>query len=275
MFFLLSKTLDAFLQPLTWALLLIAIAMLAARARTVEAVAPGKRTFWPKPGTRLRRGVDRVARAALPVAFGALLVFSLEPTSNALVRMLEVDAPRTQKPGVTYDAVILLGGLVEDRVDSHGTVAYNDNVERLHGTYEVLRSGQARFAIVSGGSWANTVPEATTLAAELIRLGIEPERVLIEDKSRNTRENALFSAEIIRDRKLEKLLVVTSAFHMQRAVRCFEVVGLAVDALPVDYKSYDPAHFSGSFIPRSKSLFESSYAIRELAGRVVYRLSGR
>ena len=275
MFFLLSKTLDAFLSPLTWALLLVALSLHAGRARSVEALHPGKRTFWPKPGTRLRRGADRLSRAALPVTLVGLLVFSLEPTSNTLLRSLEADAPRTQKPGFTYDAVIVLGGLVEDRTDSHGAVAYNENVERLLGAYDVLARNEARFAILSGGSWANEVAEADTLANELERFGIDRSRLIVEGRSRNTRENALYSAEIVRARGFSSVLLVTSAFHMQRSLRCFDQVGLTVDALPVDYKSYDPARYSGSFIPRSKSLYESSYAIRELAGRVVYRLTGR
>ena len=264
MFFLLSKTLDAFLTPLVWALLLIAVAMLS-RTR-----------FWPKPGTRLRRGADRVARFALPVTFVLLFVFSLEPVSNRLLRSLEVDAPSTKKPGFTYDAVILLGGLVEDRTDTHNGVAYNDNVERLNGTFDVLKRGEARFAILSGGSWnADTEPEGKTLADELVRMGIDRDRLLVEDRSRNTRENALFSADIIRARGLHSLLLVTSAFHMKRALRCFETVGLDVDTMPVDFKSYDPDRFTGSFIPRSKSLHESSVALREGAGRVVYKLTGR
>ena len=66
MFFLLSKTLDAFLGPLTWAFLFLIVAMLS-RSR-----------FWPKPGTRLRRGADAVSRVALPITFVLLLVFSLD-----------------------------------------------------------------------------------------------------------------------------------------------------------------------------------------------------
>lgn len=264
MFFLLSKTLDAFLTPLVWALLLIAVAMLS-RTR-----------FWPKAGTRLGRGAGLVARLALPVAFALLLVFSLEPVSNRMIRSLEVDAPSTKKAGFTYDAVILLGGLIEDRTDTHNGVAYNENVERLHGTFDVLTRGEARYAILSGGSWSpDSEAEGKTLADELVRMGIDRDRLLIEDRSRNTRENAQLSAVIVRERGFQSLLLVTSAFHMQRSLRCFETVGLAVDTMPVDFKSYDPQRFSGSFIPRSKSLHESSVALREHAGRLVYALTGR
>ncbi len=264
MFFLLSKTLDAFLGPLTWAFLFLIVAMLS-RSR-----------FWPKPGTRLRRGADAVSRVALPITFVLLLVFSLEPVSNRMLRSLEVDAPSTRKPGFTYDAVILLGGLVEDRIDTHNGVAYNDNVERLHGAFDVLKRGEARYAILSGGSWNNDArAEGETLADELERLGIARDRLIVEGTSRNTRENALFSADLVKARGLHSLLLVTSAFHMKRALRCFQNVGIEVDTMPVDYKSYDPSAYAGSFIPRSKSLHDSSYALRELAGRVVYQLTGR
>lgn len=274
MFFVLSKTLDVFLSPLSWALCWLLFALWASRARRLEAVGPRPR-LWPKVGTRLRRGVDRLAALSLPLSLGILLVFSLEPVSNALTRSLEVDAPNSDREGKVYDAVVLLGGLVEDRTDSHNGVAYNENVERLHGTYEVLAQGQAKFAILSGGSWASTIPEAKVLAEELARMGIAKERLIAEERSRNTRENAVYTAEIIRERGFRSILLVTSAFHMRRALRCFQVVGLEPDTMPVDYKSYDPARFSGSLLPRTRSLHDSSYALRELAGRVVYGLTGR
>ena len=263
MFFLLSKTLDAFLSPLTWCILLVAIAWLQ-RTR-----------LWPKPATRFRRVADGVARVALPLVLVMLVLFSFEPFSNRLVRSLEVDAPDTKKPGFTYDAVILLGGLVEDRTDTHNGAAYNDNVERLLGTFDVLRRNEARYAILSGGSWTSAEPEARTLADELVRLGIDRSRLFTEEKSRNTEENARFSAVVVKEHDLHSLLLVTSAFHMQRARKCFERAGLQVDTMPVDYKSYDPAHVSGLWIPRAKSFQESGAAFRELAGRVVYGVTGR
>ena len=289
MFFALSKTLDLLLSPLVWALILISMAMLAKRARRLESAsgasprksevpvcypAHGPR-WWPRPGTRLRRGADLLDAAALPLACVILYVFSMEVVSNRLVRALEIDAPDSKREGQVYDAVILLGGLVLDRVDTHNGVSYNENVERLHGTYDVLARGEAKRAILSGGSWADTTPEAVTLADELVRMGIARERLLIEERSRNTRENALYTAEIVRREGMTSLLLVTSAFHMQRSLGCFEAVGLHPDTMPVDYKSYDPARFRGSFLPRTTSLDNSTMALRELAGRVVYRLTGR
>ena len=83
---------------------------------------------------------------------------------------------------------------------------------------------------------------------ELIDWGIAPERVVIEDQSRNTRENAVESARVARERGWKTILVVTSAFHMERALGCFRAVGLEVDALPVDQRGYDPGW--QSWLPR-------------------------
>jgi uncharacterized SAM-binding protein YcdF (DUF218 family) len=112
------------------------------------------------------------------------------------------------------------------------------------------------------------------LASQLEAWGIERSRLFVEDKSRNTRENALFSKQIVDARHLRTLLLVTSALHEPRAVACFREVGLDVDTLPVDYHSYDPSQTSGSFIPRADKLADSVGALRELIGRFVYRIVG-
>lgn len=256
MFFILSKTLDWLLSPISWVVL---IALFAWWSRRRPPRWAWLRWLSPKAPLLL-----------------AVLVWILgsEAVSNRLVRALEASAEITQKPGHVYDAVVLLGGMVEDRADSQNGVSYNDNVERLLVTYEVLRRGEARRVIVSGGSWGDTPAEARTLGDELVRLGVEPERIVLEEESKNTRENAERTASIVRREGMQSLLLVTSAFHMARAQACFVAADLQVDTLPADYKSYDPARFSGSFLPRSKHFHESSWALRELAGRLIYRLVG-
>ena len=119
--------------------------------------------------------------------------------------------------------------------------------------------------------------EAHVLRQQLIDWGIAPERVAMEDQSRNTRENAVESARVARERGWKSILVVTSAFHMERALGCFKAVGLEVDALPVDQRGYDPARFSGSWqswLPRVGNLAQSAHALHEMAGRLIYRVRG-
>jgi len=252
-FFWLSKTLDLLLCPLTWALALLALALAGSEARV-----------------RGRR------RSLVAAAVAVLVVFSLEPVANGLERALERAAPNTYRADVTYDAVILLGGVVE-RASVSGTPAYNDNVERLLVTYDLLRAGRARSVIVSGGVLDPTVPsltEAGVLGAQLVDWGIAADRVVIEARARNTHDNAVESQRITEARGWTRLLVVTSAFHMPRAIGCFRAVGLPVDALPVDYRAYDPSRFSGSWLPRASALERSTTVLREWFGRAVYRLRG-
>lgn len=104
--------------------------------------------------------------------------------------------------------------------------------------------------------------------------GIAEERLLLEERSRNTRENARYTAEVAQGRGWSRLLLVTSAYHMQRSQECFAAAGLAVHTLPVDWRTSaaDPLH---GFAPRARALEVSTASLREWVGRWVYRLTAR
>ena len=117
--------------------------------------------------------------------------------------------------------------------------------------------------------------EARVLARQIAAWGVDPSRVLIEDRARNTHENAVYSQRLAKERGFEKVLVVTSAFHMRRAAECFEAVGMKVDTLAVDFRAHsDAGPGSDSWLPRAGYLAESSKTIREMAGLHIYRLQG-
>ena len=253
MFFVLSKALDHAFAPLSWAIALLVVAIVLGRRRPVAS--------------------RRLTVAAVVV----LGVFSLEPVSNRLVRVLESRAPRTVRDDVTYDAALLLAGFVEEQpTGEHGAPSYSDAVERLLVTFDLLRTGRARYAIVSGGlpDRAAKVVESRVLADQLVAWGIARERVIVDRTALNTRDNAVESARLARERGFERLVVVTSAFHMPRALGCFRAVGLPVDALPVDYRSFDPATHGWDGQPRVTYLHQSTLGLREMAGGVVYRVMG-
>jgi uncharacterized SAM-binding protein YcdF (DUF218 family) len=251
-FYVLSKTLDVVLTPLAWSILLITAGAFGAKSSS--------RGRWLSAG-----------------GIFVLLFFSLEPVSNALYWRLENPPLRTAPAGASYDVVVLLGGLVDDRIQAtYGQRAFNDNNERLLETFDLLRKGTARYAIVSGTSaTANQtrITEAGALAEQLVAWGIDRDRVVIEDRARNTYENAVDSSAIVRERGWKNVLIVTSAFHMPRAYGCFRAVGLYVDTLPVDFRSY-ASPFSGEWIPRARYLEASTGAIREWSGRAIYRARG-
>jgi uncharacterized SAM-binding protein YcdF (DUF218 family) len=246
-FYALSKTLDAFLSPLTWAILLC----LASFVRRYE----------------------RWTRWAPAVSAGLLYVFSTGFVSNALLGHLERAAARTMRDGVVYDAAILLGGCV-----SHGATqtwdmpSYNDSVERLLATFELLRNGRARSVIISGGrsDADDPIVEARVLGKQLEDWGIERDRIILEERARNTRENATESKRIAAERQFHTLLMITSARHVPRALESFRRVGLDPDTLPVDYRSTHKSS-SRSLLPRSDDLDVSVHTLREILGGWIYR----
>lgn len=251
MFFFLSKVLDVFLSPLSWALgLVIASAFVERR--------------------RLARGL------ALGGVF-VLWFFATGCVSGQLQRTLEAPPTKTLRADVSYDAVIVLGGLVDDdATDAWGMPAYNDNVERLLVAYDLLRTDRAKFAILSSGVGhiGSGTPEADILLEQLAAWGIPRERLIAERTSRNTHENAVESQRVVVARAFHDIVMITSAFHMPRAVGCFRKIGLSVDALPVDYRS-SPARFNlQELFPRAGGLHTSAHAFHEFAGRGIYRLRG-
>lgn len=248
MFFFLSKTADILLAPLTWGMLLCLL------------------------GTCRKRPWMRWS-PALGVA--VLALFSLEPVANALLVHLETQAVRTVRRNVTYDAVILLGGPVSHApTQAHGVPSYKDSVERLLVSYDLLRAGRAKKIIVTGGfGWpGDRVNEAQVLARQLQDWGIARERIVLETRAVNTRENAVESERLVKRLGYRTLLLVTSAYHMPRALDCFRAVGLKVDALPVDFRSGNTR--TNEWLPRATGLETSTSVLREVFGRWVYRLKG-
>jgi uncharacterized SAM-binding protein YcdF (DUF218 family) len=246
-FFFFSKILDILFSPLTWAILLCLSGVFARNSR-------------------LTKGAPFLAAVVL-------CLFSMEPVSNRLVRWTEASAPRTYRTDTKYDAVIVLGGLLEHRqTASTGALSYNDGVERLLVAYDLLRTDRARYAVLSGGTDGKDDPivESRELARQLESWGIARERLLTEGGSRNTRENAGFSARLVRDHKLTTLVLITSAAHMPRALAAFQAEGLSPYTFPVDYRGFDPEKADEKWLPRAQALAASTSALREMMGRAVY-----
>jgi uncharacterized SAM-binding protein YcdF (DUF218 family) len=222
----------------------------------------------------------RVAFALPAVALGVLLLFASPPVAVRLVRGLELAAPATMKPDVTYDVVIVLGGGVDpDITVETGRTAFREGAERMITAFDLLRAGRAKNVLLSGGPWgdphrAGVRSEAGVMADQLEAWGIDAARIAVEERSKNTHENAVESLRIVRERGWERVLLVTSAAHMPRAFACFVHEGLHVDALPVDFWAADPAHRPPGWLPRAWAMLESTQILHEWAGRAVYRARG-
>ncbi len=248
MFYALSKTLDLALSPLAWSL---ALGLLA---------------LWSFGQRR------RLAYVLGMASWTLLYVPSTATCARALWLAAEAyDAPRA-RVGIRYDAVVVLGGFAQLAPEST-TIEYATGVDRLFRAFDLLRTGRADKAVIVAGSETKPV-EAELIGRTLQNLGIAPERLILGTKSRNTRQNALEAQSLAKRHKLRKLVVVTSAFHVQRAYECFRAVGLRPDVLAADFSAPRQGSIFEMLAPRAAHLDLSERALREFAGRWVYRLQG-
>lgn len=128
----------------------------------------------------------------------------------------------------------------------------------------LLENPQVR-CIVTGGQGSNEpCPEALTAKNALIRRGVDPERIYMEDKSRNTRQNLAYAMDIARERGLDtKVAVVSQNFHMYRALRLARSAGFEAYALPADTDwIIFPSYYGRELMSLTK------WYLEELAGRV-------
>jgi uncharacterized SAM-binding protein YcdF (DUF218 family) len=248
-FLTLSKLLDLLAAPLTWAILLLVLSVVL-------------------------RGRPRASVGSGLLALALLVVFSSEKVANGLQRALEAGARTTMRDAITYDALVLLGGLGDDPASrATGELQLNEGGDRLVRTYDLLRAGKARHVVVSAGLLrpeAGRRTEAELVAEKLASWGIPADRILVESRARNTRENAEEVARIVKERGFETVLVVTSAGHLPRAMGSFRAAGLTPDAFPVDRRAGQGGHW----LPRAHALDQSTDALREFTGRVVYWVMG-
>jgi len=217
--------------------------------------------------------------AWLSGAAAALYLLSgFSPIGNWLILPLE---QRFSRPELTapVDGIIVLGGSVDTRVSKgRGFTALNEAAERLsEGAALARRFPNARL-VFTGGSVEILSPGTTEAKAAkrlFARLGVGPQRLLLEHRSRNTAENAAFTHALVRPKPGESWLLVTSAFHMPRAVGCFRAVGFEVIPWPVDYRTRGGDDIWRFFPRASEGLRRVDLAAKEWAGLMAYYVTGR
>lgn len=223
--------------------------------------------------TRYRRTGWALAVVAVLGLFGA----GLSPLANWVINPLEERFPTFQDDGTRVDGVVVLGGAVEAEESlARGELAVNEAGERVLAMAELARRYPAAKILFSGGGSTLVVeetPEAAAVARFIDTLGIAKDRVTFEDRSRTTYENAVFSRELVAPSPGERWLLVTSAWHMPRAIGCFRQAGFPVTAYPVDFRTRDRGD-SRPFSFISLGLRRLDLATKEWAGLVGYRLAG-
>jgi len=209
----------------------------------------------------------------------ATLALGLLPIASYILIPLEERFPPFRDDGRPVDGIILLGGAVEasDSV-SRGSIVANESAERVLDTIRLAhRHPNARILISGGGGtvFGDGATEAPIIADYFKSIGIDPARILVEDRSRTTAENAVYSRELAKPKEGERWLLVTSAWHMPRAVGVFEKVEFPVVPYPVDFRTAGGARTHRPFAFVSEGLRRLDIATKEWAGLIAYRATGR
>lgn len=177
-----------------------------------------------------------------------------------------------------YDGVIVLAGMVDLKRSRPDRIEFGSAVDRILRGIDLVKKGQADYLIISGGDGGliqSGKSEAVLLQDFALKQGLQKRQIIIDPKSRNTHENAIETAKIIKKEKLNSLLLITSAFHMFRAHGAFRQSGLTVDLLPVDHHGRIASLDFRNFLPSSDSMSRSRLVIHEIIGILTYGLTGK
>ncbi len=206
----------------------------------------------------------RIGRALLGFMLAGLWLAATPAVADWLDWRLssEVRSVRTEELPKA-DAVILLGGTP---------------ISRIMRAFEVYRAGKAPFIVITGGNlpWQRAdVPEAQRVADFLVEIGAPRSALVLETRSRNTRENAINTTAIFQQHGWRHGLLVTEGIRMPRALATFQKVGLDVTpaARHISSKSLKVDSLL-DLLPDVESLAWTTSAVKELVGFCVYRLRG-
>ncbi|MBC7388545.1 MAG: YdcF family protein [Opitutaceae bacterium] len=253
MFFIISKILHFFLVPLNWIIVLLIISLF---------VSP--------------RNAKRLIISSLIL----LYVYTTDFVLNILFKQIEYPLVWFKDLPNDYDAAIVLGGMAAAGKKPDDRTHFPGSPDRLLHAIQLYKLGKVKRIILSGGSGeiiGKKIPEAEYLKNVLLLCEVPDSAIFIENESRNTHENALFSKKLIQDQiknASPKLLLITSAWHMKRSMGCFEKERLNVTAFPVDSQLPEKNLYLSSFIPNQWNPGRWQILIHEYFGFISYSLSG-
>ena len=222
----------------------------------------------------------RFARAGRWLAFVSLVLLAIlgfSPIGNALIIPLENRFPPWDPMRGAPDGIIVLGGAI-DGSGPGDQVVLNEGAERLTVVPELTRRYPNARILFSGGSGAlidDGDAEAKFALRLLESLGVPRGRITLEDHSRTTVENAVNSKAIVQPKPDERWLLVTSAYHMPRAIGVFRKAGFPVEPYPVDWRASGLDDALRPFATMSEGLGRTDTAVHEWVGLAVYWLTGR
>lgn len=268
MFYFFSKTITYLLTPAGWLITTLLLAFFVKRAQ--------------------------YRRRLLGAAVGIFWLFGNSFLMNELALWWEYPIPpnRTASTDSTNRiAVVLTGSLINTLKEVPVSVPTKYGTSRFLLGREIDRAGQALFLyktgavqkiLISGGNGDLPIQvkqasdEGEMTAQFLVVAGVRPDDIVLERRSRNTHENAFFTAQLLRKRfNANQCVLVTSAWHMRRAVGCFQKEGIQVTPFASSFMSRERSFLPGEWLlPHESAFFDSYYLVRELVGYLTYQLVG-
>ena len=256
MFFLISKIFSFLLYPVN---LLISLALIG----------------WVASWIPYFRGFGFVITG---VGLVCLAVVGITSIPALIALPLENRFPAFADDGSPVAGIVVLGGAEEPEISAaRQQLTVNDSAERDIAFGDLSRrypNAKLFFAGGSGKLQGREFTEAGVVARYAEVLGLVASRVLVDDRSRNTYENALFAAQSLKPTQEGKWLLVTSAVHMPRAIGCFRNAGFLVTAYPVDFHTKGTETLAEFHATMATNLRLLDIGVREWLGLVIYRING-
>jgi len=243
MFFLFSKLLLIFILPLTWILTFLIAGLIAKRLKL-------KQRFL-------------ITSAVLLVIFSNPFLF------DQFVNVWDIQPVPLKNNH--YSCVIVLGGFSSD--DAKGNGMFNGASDRFIQGVKLFITSKASHILISGGNGnllADNFREGDWVKTQLLQFKIPDSCILIENKSRNTIENAAFSKILLQKNHLQSpYILVTSAFHMRRSLGIFKKAGIDVAPYPCNYMKGNGGFSLAEFVPDASILGNWNIYTKEMVGTLV------
>ncbi len=217
----------------------------------------------------------RMVKRLLVIQIIIIYVLSISTTTHHLYGLLETVPPLPQASikKLDNDVIIILAGGIQSRAkeyDNKPDVGYFTLLRLRYGARLQKQTGLP--VIVTGGIERNDITEAELMKQVLQQEFKITADIFVEQQSTSTMENARFSKVIMSQHNFTRPLLVSSAFHMPRALLAFKAVFDNITPAPMGFMHSEIDYIPGDFMPNSKSLWQNYLALHELIGYEWYKI---
>ena len=217
-----------------------------------------------------------ISRKRLPVILAlVLLIITSSPiVSHKMVTYIDGQEQKKSIEDIYMaDSIVVLSGMIGPIMTKQGVVYEWGDPDRFFGGIELLKAGKANNIIFTGGilPWQKNIqPEGQILAKFAEEYGIPSSQIIVTGDVENTRDEAKAVREMLTKNNTNKVILVTSAFHMPRASKLFLKEGIEVQTYPVDFKAGIRNITPMDFLPSADAFSSIQFSLRELIGRAYY-----